>query len=307
MRKLVAMLVVILSSIAALIYCNKQDTDHTKPKDPSTDNPSVNPNDQPPNNQEHGEVKGLEALGVRWVGRVDTTAEKPRFSWSGSGFVARFTGTQITVKIRNDGDLYFQPVMDGKPLARIEMKQGENTYMGEVSEEKAEHVFEYYRETEGYFYGASQLIEIKVENGTLLEPPNFSGRTIEVIGDSISAGFGNLGKEIHSNGGNAKTSCKFSLFTESAYATYGWLAARELKADASILAVSGFGMYQSNEGFTENVLPKLYNHIIANSENPTWNFDEKARPQVVIINLGTNDFYSGNECPKVDAEKYKIA
>ncbi len=316
MRRIVSTLFVILS-ITAVFYCSGQNTES---KDPSSEDPTDNPgdggDDEQPNGQEpEGEpeeevipsVKGVEALGVRWVGRVDTTADKPCFSWSGSGFVARFTGTNITVKIKNDRDIYFQPVMDGKPLDRVEMRAGEDTYVGRVSEDKAEHIFEYYRETEGYSFGASQLLEIKVENGSLLEPPLFSGRTIEIVGDSISAGYGNLGEEIHPNWGDAIAPCRFSPFTESAYATYGWLAAKKLKADASILAASGFGMYQSNQGSTEHVLPKFYNRIIADNENPTWNFNEKVRPQVVVINLGTNDFYSGNKCPTVNAEYYKEA
>jgi lysophospholipase L1-like esterase len=242
---------------------------------------------------------------VRWVGRVDTTDQKkPRFSWSGSGFVARFSGSQIMVKIKNDSGFFFQPVMDGILLSRVELKSGEDTYTAKVSIEKPEHIFEFYRDTEGY-YGASQLLEITVDGGTLLEPPLFSGRTIEVIGDSISCGYGNLGDEQHVNWGATNlNTCKFSFSTESAYQSYGWMAAREFQADASIVAISGFGMYQSITGSLDDVMPKYYNRTIGNSESPLWSH-KNAKPQVVVINLGTNDFYtSGKTCPTISQENY---
>ncbi len=43
---------------------------------------------------------GVVAAGVRWFGRVDTTdPTKPRFSWSGSGFAAQFSGTSLTMQL----------------------------------------------------------------------------------------------------------------------------------------------------------------------------------------------------------------
>ena len=43
---------------------------------------------------------GVVAAGVRWVGRVDaTTPTAPRFGWSGTGFVAQFSGTGLTAAL----------------------------------------------------------------------------------------------------------------------------------------------------------------------------------------------------------------
>ena len=59
------------------------------------------------------------AAGVRWVGRVDSTtdAAHPSFSWSGTGFVAKFMGTSLTAQLTTTGtnqiqhpDQRWQPV-----------------------------------------------------------------------------------------------------------------------------------------------------------------------------------------------------
>src|SRR5262249_13437958 len=50
----------------------------------------------------------VSAAGLRWFGRVDITDPgKPRTSWSGTGFVARFSGTGLRVELANDSPLIF--------------------------------------------------------------------------------------------------------------------------------------------------------------------------------------------------------
>ena len=61
---------------------------------------------------------GVVAAGVRWFGRVDTTtdAAHPRFSWSGTGFIAKFMGTSLTAQLATTGtNQIFKTVIDGTP------------------------------------------------------------------------------------------------------------------------------------------------------------------------------------------------
>ena len=60
---------------------------------------------------------GVVAAGVRWFGRVDadTDATRPRFSWSGTGFVARFMGTSLAARLDGGSALSFKVVIDGTP------------------------------------------------------------------------------------------------------------------------------------------------------------------------------------------------
>jgi lysophospholipase L1-like esterase len=234
------------------------------------------------------------ASGVRWIGRVDISdASAPRFAWSGTGFVATVQGDTISVRMRSEGGadaVYFQPVVDGVAKARVSVaaSEGEKNLTLGSALGAGEHVVELYRETEGKpGYAISTFLGLVTGNAT--EPPAYSGRLIEIVGDSISAGYGNLGSEQHPNGGEDPSGgCRYSTATQSAYMTYGAIAARALGADASIIAASGWGVYSDNGGNTSNVLANVYADTVGGQASPAWSFSLK--PQAVVINLGTNDF-----------------
>jgi lysophospholipase L1-like esterase len=217
----------------------------------------------------------------------------PRFGWSGSGFVATVSGTAISLKLETVGasaPVFLQPVIDGTPAARFSVPNGEQTVTLGSGLSDGDHVIELYRETEGryghnVFHGFTE--------GTLKAPPLGSNRLIEIVGDSISAGYGNLGSEEHPNyGPDPDGGCAFSTETESAYNTYGAIAARRLGADASIVAVSGWGVYRDNGNDTAAVLSSVYGNALGLPATPAWSFQQLA--DVVVVNLGTNDFAMGD-------------
>jgi hypothetical protein len=232
--------------------------------------------------------------GVRWVGRVDfTNSAGPRFSWSGSGFVANVSGTTISVKLRTSGSsdpVFFQPVVDGTVGTRFSVASGEQTVTLASNLAGGNHAVEVYRETEGK-YGFTTFEGFT--DGVLQAPPAAPGRLIEFVGDSITAGFGDLGAEQHPNyGPDPDGGCPFSTMTESAYAAYGPVAARTVHADWSLVAVSGWGLIRDVANDTSNILPLVYADTLGLSASPTWSFQPE--PQAVVVNLGTNDFSTGD-------------
>ncbi|HKY34434.1 MAG TPA: SGNH/GDSL hydrolase family protein [Polyangiaceae bacterium] len=248
-------------------------------------------------------VAPVVAAGVRWFGRVDVSDPSAiKFAWTGSGFVGTFTGPSVSVKLQTvgGGEIYFQPVVDGTPGTRFGVGNAEETVEIASGLAAGDHVVELYRETEGKGFGYSVFSGFAA--GTPAVPPAFSGRLIEVIGDSISAGFGNLGSEQHPNYGNDPNGgCPFTTETESGYLAYGHVAARAVDAVASVLAGSGWGIYSDNGGNTNNVMPKLFSNTLGEQAMPVWSF--AAKPQAVVINLGTNDGSANN----LTSEKYKPA
>jgi lysophospholipase L1-like esterase len=223
--------------------------------------------------------------GVRWIGRVDASdPHAVRFAWSASGLVARTVGTSISALLGTEGQaaVFVQPVVDGVPGGRVEVPAGPmRTVLLASDLGPGNHVLELYRETEGSF-GATVF-------GGLLEsaptaPPPPSGRLIEVVGDSISAGYGNLGHESHPP---FSSQCTFSPETESAYRSYGAVAARALGAEVSIVARSGWGMLRDFAGNTTHVLPAIYGNALGATPAPAWSFSRQA--DAVLVNLGTND------------------
>jgi lysophospholipase L1-like esterase len=119
--------------------------------------------------------------------------------------------------------------------------------------------------------------------GALLAPPAASNRRIEVIGDSLSVGAGVEG--------NAACPGGIDAFTNN-YLAYGSIAARALNAEVVTIAWSGIGVYRNYGNSMMNTLPIRYPFSIPN-DGTAWDFS-KYQPDVVVINLGTNDFGSGD-------------
>jgi lysophospholipase L1-like esterase len=223
------------------------------------------------------------SAGVRWLGRVDTsTPARPRFAWSGTGFIARFNGVGLTVTLSNAGAFLFKAVVDGQPQPAFAAVTGQGSYpIATGLAAGTAHTVELYRQTEGV-YGESQLVGITVQSGALLDPPRARPRQIEVFGASVSCGYGDLGV----------APCGFSFATESHFDTYAAVAARALGADLSVVAISGRGVIRNSDGTTTGNIPSLYDRVLPASTTPTWDFH--VRPQAVVINLGKNDLATGD-------------
>jgi lysophospholipase L1-like esterase len=118
-----------------------------------------------------------------------------------------------------------------------------------------------------------------------MDPPAGASRLIEVIGDSITCGYGVLGTL-------ADSDC---YPTESHWDTYAAVTGRALGAEVSTIAASGRGVIRNYGGDTSGTMPMLYPRVIANAETPVWDFH--VEPQVVVINLGTNDISNSKGDP----------
>jgi lysophospholipase L1-like esterase len=215
------------------------------------------------------------APGPRWIGRVDDSdPDRVRLGWSGAGVIVRFDGTAARVRL-NDSAQFFTVVVDGEVQPRLELSGGEQTYDLATGLAAGEHTVELYRRTEGFF-GVTEVSMIEVD-GELLSVPD-PGRSIEIVGDSITCGYGNEGPN---------KSCGFSADTENHYETYGAIAARAVGAELSTVAWSGKGVVANYGDDRVEPMPELYDRTLA-SEAGDYDFPRSA--DVVIINLGTNDF-----------------
>ena len=142
------------------------------------------------------------------------------------------------------------------------------------------HTFEIYNQTEA-LNGAFGIQSITL-NGELLAPKANNELYIEFVGDSITAGLGNL-----SVGGQDAP-----LYQD---ATRGWayLTAKKLNADWSLIAQSGItasngiGWQGASSVSMQTVYPKLRYY---SDNNKNYNFNRSA--DVVVICLGTNDLWT---------------
>lgn len=211
---------------------------------------------------------------VHYVGRYDDSdPAHVRLGWSGVGFVVRFNGTGATAHLDDAGG-YLTVVVDGEVQPTL-ATSGEQDYVLASGLADGEHVIEVYRRTEGSF-GPTTIGDVTLE-GELLPPPPVD-RRIEIIGDSITCGYGNEGI----------SPCTFSADTENHYMTYGAIAAREVGAELHTIAWSGKGVLYNYGEDTNQPMPELYDRTIA-GEDPAWDYGQW-QPDVIAINLGTNDF-----------------
>jgi lysophospholipase L1-like esterase len=213
-----------------------------------------------------------------------TTMDRPRFSWSGSGFVARFDGTSLSMQVNSGNTLIYKTVVDDMPRAAFTVASGMQTVTLATGLAAGVHTVALYRQTEGP-QGASQLISLTVGGGTLMAPPPPPARLIEFVGDSITAGYGNLGTLNDSD----------CYPTESHWDTYGAVAARALNAEVNTIAISGQGAYRNYGGEMTNTAPTTYPRAIAGDATPLWSFGPQ--PQVVFVNYGTNDISNNKGDP----------
>jgi lysophospholipase L1-like esterase len=251
-----------------------------------------------------GGVSGAGAAGsggsgtpaVRIVGRTAPgtgTGGAVRFSWPGVDIHARFTGTQVSMNL-NDGSNKnrFTVVVDGGTPKTVTTTSAQVLSLASGLTD-ATHDIVIWRNTEASPGGVTQFLALSgfSTGGALLAPAAAPDRRIEVIGDSLSVGAGVEG---------TSTTCSpdINAFTNN-YLAYGSIAARSVQADVVTIAWSGIGVYVSYGG-TAPTMPQRYDYAVPNDNTP-WDFSQY-QPHVVVINLGTNDFYYGNPGqPYVDA------
>ena len=218
----------------------------------------------------------------RFTGRFDLREEGAAFAWSGSSVTVRFEGTSLEAELRDTGDNRYLVLLDGVAAqAPLVLGPGTHTVTLASGLSSGPHTVTLYRLTEP-LVGETVLTGLRLSpGGKMLATAPAAERRIELIGDSISTGYGNLGND---------PTCGFSPATQDHYQTYGAITARALGADLSTLAWSGRGVFTNRGSTTElEPMPELWQRTLPTRAEPLWDFSKNA-PHAVIINLGTNDF-----------------
>jgi lysophospholipase L1-like esterase len=192
--------------------------------------------------------------------------------------VAAFEGESVAVTLDDAGGNQFTVLVDGELRPTLIAQSGSNSYELANDLGAGPHQVEIYRRTEASF-GTTVFAGFDFGKGALLAPPTPPPRRIEIVGDSISCGYGNEG---------ASATCGFSADTENHYLTYGAIAARALGAEVVTIAWSGKGIIYNYDTDTDNPLPALYDRTLPNDAGSTWGFSVAS--DAVVVNLGTNDF-----------------
>jgi len=211
---------------------------------------------------------------VRYVGRFDLAdAAGPRCTWPASTVAFTVSGGSASVRLKDNGKNFWQIVINGEATGVLALQAGEQVYPVAADLPAGKHTIELVKRTES-FVGVTQVLGVVIDDDAKLLPTPERARRIEVIGDSISCGYGNEA---------ASKEEKFSAATENAWLAYGAVAARAVDADYVCVAWSGKKLWPDNS------ILDLYGRTLATSDKSVWDF-RRWTPDVVVVNLGTNDF-----------------
>jgi len=211
-----------------------------------------------------------------YMGRWDmANAAGPTCAWSGSAVSVRFHGTAINAQLALDRNR-FEVVVDGVPTKVLTGSKDKILYSLASGLTDADHTVTLFKATEASV-GTASFNGFQLSQGGTVTPYPALTHRIEVIGDSISCGYGNEA---------ASKAEHFSPATENAYWSYGAIAARAFGADYTCIAWSGKKLWP------DNTIVALYDRILPKQPDPLWKFDAP-KPEVVLINLCTNDFARG--------------
>ncbi|KAF2009362.1 carbohydrate esterase family 2 protein [Aaosphaeria arxii CBS 175.79] len=228
------------------------------------------------------------AQAIRFLGRVNPTTKE--LTWPGTGVSFTFTGTSAVVTLG---------AVSGTSSFNLRVDGGEPTLISDLSSKKisttglaqGNHTVVLRKRSETGF-GTVTIGNITVDGS--FGPDAIPKRKIEIIGDSITVGYGLDGT----------LPCTDSAIVQNNPKTYGALAADALGADYSVVAWSGKGVtrnYASGQPDDSPIMPQLWTRHGANDADNSYTFPATATPDAVVINLGTNDFSYLNVRPALNA------
>ena len=247
---------------------------------------------------------------VQYFGRWDLTTapQAPTAAWSATYVKMKFTGTGVSIKLNTSSSIAFYSSIDGGTWTRVDATCDPDANIESCRNRVFQlatglaagtHEMAFYRASEGG-YGMHDVLGYVVENGTIAVPNAPSARTIECMGNSITAGLGADGVGSSYEHDNTLTA---------------WCVQTALKlgADWTVVAHSGQGMYKNLDQFGGYAGQTEYGHVItmydeyqwthypawsivpphdwsynAASAREQWHFRDV--PDVAIFAIGTNDF-----------------
>lgn len=238
----------------------------------------------------------------RLSGRTTWQNDVLYLGYSASFLEVTFRGTKAEAELVTDRldweDIHRAWVavfVDGaeEPALRFKLTKEKERFVLFESAEPKEVTLRVMKYSEAAF-GAVGIVSLDVE-GELLPPPSPKKKKIEVIGDSITCGYGIEGIV------DVDT---FTTTQENPWNAYGCRIARALDADFSLISWSGNGIISHwvpedvNEPRNDEALmPELYSYEDYSADlrrsKASADFIKRDftayQPQLIIINLGTND------------------
>lgn len=244
-----------------------------------------------------GNVVKADNPGIEYVGRIDfSNPERPAFNFPGTEIRANFEGTSLKMMARPMSG-YFMVQIDSCEAFKVSFNSPADSVvtLATALPDKEHSVRVAYAmeglETHPEFWGF-----ILDEDCDVLRPTQLPERRIEFIGNSITCAYGVESTE--------KTA-PFEYATENHFYSYATRVSDALGAIHTSISRSGIGVYRNYGDArtgSRDCMPQEFRNTLFADSTRHWDYS-RWQPDVVCINLGTNDFSTDN----YDASLYEQA
>ena len=246
---------------------------------------------------------------IVYTGRISfTNPDRPAWNFPGIQIIAAFEGTSLRMIAKPKSGYFMAQIDQAEPFKVAFRGERDSVVTLATALTDGRHLVRLMYVIEGYEFYPEFWGFVLDKGRQLVDAPVLPSRKIEFIGNSITCGYGNEGlkKEEH-----------FDYATENHYYSYASIAARNLEAQHWVVARSGIGAYRNyngpKTGNPESNMPAQYEYTgyawnLDLRKQPTflrekWDFS-RYQPDVVCINLGTNDLSTPNYDEKLLKQNY---
>jgi len=245
---------------------------------------------------------------IQYVGRISfLNPERPQFNYPGIQINVVFEGTTLRMLCKPKSGYWMAQIDDAEPFKVAFTGRRDSVVTLCTALPQARHTARLMYIIEGW--DLKPEFRGFVTDGQLVEPPALPSKKIEFIGNSITCGYGNEAMLATNH---------YSYETQNHYLSYAQIAARQLDAVAYIVARSGIGVYRNyngpRTGTPDNRIDMQYEYTLyaeksafrreGGAMNERWDFS-RFQPDVVCINLGTNDLSTNNYDTKLLKQGYQ--
>ena len=236
---------------------------------------------------------------IVYTGRISfTNPDRPTWNYPGVQIMAAFEGTSLRMIAKPRSGYFMAQIDQAEPFKVAFRGERDSVVTLATALPDGRHLVRLMYVIEGYEFFPEFWGFVLDEGRQLIEAPRLPSRKIEFIGNSITCGYGNEG---------LKKEEGFDYATENHYYSYASITARNLQAQHWVVARSGIGAYRNYDGpktgNPESNMPVQYEYTgyawkPELRKEPTflqekWDFS-RYQPDVVCINLGTNDLSTPN-------------
>jgi lysophospholipase L1-like esterase len=247
-----------------------------------------------------------------YVGRIDRkNPAAPVLIWSGTTVKARFHGKSLGIQLNSlNGNNYFTAIVDGEARMLTAVDSGRAVYQWNGRLADTDHELTLFKRTEAMFsFIAFEGLLIDRDQRALRPRPRALPRKIEFYGDSITAG---AIDEVFPYDNDGDTYNPIGYSAHNNYTAYGAITARNIDAEYVAIACSGIGVSVSwNDPTMPDVYDRLYYKFDVGElrqDSNRYDFSTERSPDIVVINLGVNDFgrsnFLGNPFPADYVDRY---